>query len=162
MEKHFGCCRWVYNWALAKKIEVWKTEARTIGRYELDAILPILKRSKDTEWLSEVNAQSLQSEIVNLEMAYGRFFKDKKGFPKFKSKKKSRQRFQCPQRVSINFEARTISFPKIDAVNCIIDRQFKGNIKTVGSGNPFTLARRVSASYKFVILCSHSAAPTRR
>lgn len=128
--KHFGCCRWVWNWALSKKIETWKIKSKSISRYELDAMLPVLKKSIATAWLSEVNSQSLQHELVNLEMAYGKFFKEGKGFPKFKSKK-SRQRFQCPQTVSADFVAHTISFPKIGAVKAVIDRRFGGKIKTV-------------------------------
>jgi putative transposase len=130
MSKHFGCCRWIYNWALARKIELWKTDNRTIGRYELDATIPILKKSTETKWLSEVNAQSLQHELVNLEIAYKRFFKDNMGFPKFKSKK-GRQRFQCPQRVTMNFNDHTISFPKIGSIKSVVDRRFSGNIRTV-------------------------------
>lgn len=145
MSKHFGCCRWVYNWALAKKIESWKTESKTMGRYELCAMIPSLKDDPASEWLSEVNAQSLQHELVNLEMAYGRFFKEKKGFPKFKSKK-SRQRFQCPQRVSVDFETHKLSFPKIGEVKAIVDRKFDGKIKTV------TVSRDPSGKYYASVL----------
>lgn len=130
MSKHFGCCRWIYNWALEKKIESWKTEGKSLNRYELDAKLPMLKKTEETVWLSEVNAQSLQQELVSLEKAYRKFFKEGIGFPKFKSKK-NRQRFQCPQRVNVNFDAKTISFPKFGSIKAAISRQFDGQIKTV-------------------------------
>ena len=38
-------------------------------------------------WLKEVNSQSLQSANKNLDNAFTRFFREKKGFPRFKSKK---------------------------------------------------------------------------
>lgn len=130
MSKHFGCCRWVYNWALAKKIETWQTEKRSVSRYELDANLPKFKDNPETEWLSEVNSQSLQQELVSLEKAYTRFFREKNGFPRFKSKK-NRQRFQVPQRASVSFEDGTLSLPKFSSINAIFSRKFDGKIKTV-------------------------------
>lgn len=130
MSKHFGCCRWIYNWALAKKIEVWQAEKRSVSRYELDANLPKLKENHETEWLSEVNSQSLQQELVSLEKAYAQFFREKHGFPKFKSKK-NRQRFQVPQRASVSFEDETLSLPKFGPIRAVFSRKFDGKIKTV-------------------------------
>jgi transposase len=45
-----------------------------------------MKKHKETEWLKEVNSQSLQASLVNLDQAYTKFFREKVGFPKFKSK----------------------------------------------------------------------------
>ncbi len=35
LAKTFGCCRFVYNWALNLKIEVYKQEKKSIGNVEL-------------------------------------------------------------------------------------------------------------------------------
>jgi putative transposase len=145
MSKHFGCCRWVYNWALAKKIEIWQTEKRSISRYELDANLPKFKDNPETEWLSEVNSQSLQQELVSLEKAYSKFFREKKGFPKFKSKK-NRQRFQVPQRAAVSFEDGTLSLPKFGSISTVFSRIFDGKIKTI------TVSRDPSGKYFASIL----------
>ena len=152
MSKHFGCCRWVWNWALAKKIEIWQTDKRTIGRYELNAMLPMLKKSTETEWLAEVNSQSLQCEMVNLERAYSMFFKKKNRFPKFKSKK-NRQRFQCPQSVSIDYVTSIIYLPKIGNVKTVIDREFDGKIKTV------TVLREPSGKYFASVVIDEETVP---
>jgi transposase len=86
LAQHFGCVRWIYNWALAKKSAAWKDEKKTISRFDLSAELPKLKRAEGTEWLGEVTAQCLQQSLRCLDEAYQHFFKDKLGFPKFKRK----------------------------------------------------------------------------
>ena len=48
-------------------------------------LLPELKKEPETSFLKEVNSLSLQAAIRNLDSAYQRFFKEKKGLPKFKS-----------------------------------------------------------------------------
>ena len=92
--KTFGCCRFVYNWALNLKIEAYKQEKKSIGNVELTNRM---KRELKTEheWLGEVNSQALQSALRNLDTAYKNFFRDTHavGFPRFKSRK-NRQSFQ--------------------------------------------------------------------
>lgn len=45
-----------------------------------------LKKQEDTSWLSDVSSQSLESSVHNLDQAFTKFFREKKGFPNFKSK----------------------------------------------------------------------------
>ena len=35
LEKHFGCVRWIYNYALEKKIQIYKETKKSISRFEL-------------------------------------------------------------------------------------------------------------------------------
>jgi putative transposase len=62
---------------------------------------------------SDVNSQSLLNSLINLESAFTRFFREKKGFPNFKSKKNPLQSFQIPQHYTVDFETNTIKLPKI-------------------------------------------------
>lgn len=131
LAKTFGCCRFVYNWALNLKIETYKQEKKSIGNVELtNRMKSELKAAH--EWLSEVNSQSLQSALRNLDTAYKNFFRDTHavGFPKFKNRK-SRQSFQCPQHCSVDFGKGTISIPKAKDIPAVLHRRFKGTIKTV-------------------------------
>ncbi len=130
LEKHFGCVRWIYNWALAERIKAYQTEKKSISRFELQARIPAMKAAEETAWLAEVNAQSLQSALRNLDMAYACFFRKHNGFPRFKCKS-SAQSFQAPQRGSIDFEKRTLSVPKIFDIKFRDPRRFDGIIKTV-------------------------------
>ncbi|BCD55457.1 hypothetical protein AI2BBH_P550 (plasmid) [Alistipes indistinctus] len=99
--KTFGCCRFVYNWALNLKIEAYKDDKKSLGNVYLTNLLKSELKAQH-EWLSEVNSQSLQSALRNLDTAYKNFFRNTKtvGFPRFKSRK-SCQSFQCPQHCRI-------------------------------------------------------------
>lgn len=130
--RHIGCYRWVYNWGLATKIKEWTTNQKSLSKFDLSNMLPTLKKQKDTEWLKEVNSQTLQQALENLDSAYVRFFKEKKGFPKFKSKHKSKQSFRVPQHISVNEDITRLYIPKFkEGIKIVKDRKFKGEIKSV-------------------------------
>ena len=136
--KHFGCCRFLFNWGLAQKTQAWQESKKRLSRYDLDKQLPKLKKQPETEWLSEVNSQALQQSLVQLELAFDKFFKEKKGYPRFKSKH-GPQNFSCPQNVKVS--ETSISLPKIGAVRAVISRLFEGQIKTV------TVSRTATGQY---------------
>lgn len=144
LAKHFGCARYIYNWALSSKIKAYETEKKTENFISLGNKLPELK--KEFEWLKEVNSQSLQSALKNVDNAFKRFFKEKKGFPKFKSKKRRRDSFHAPQFGEINWEDGTISVPKLKNISAVLSRRFNGKIKTV------TISKTPSGKYFASIL----------
>lgn len=128
LNKHFGSCRFIYNWALDMRKKAYENEKSTIKRTELqEALLPL---KKEKEWLKEINSQSLQATLFHLDNAYKKFFREKSGFPRFKSKH-NRQSFECPQNVKVDFEQSKISFPKIGWVKLEQSRIFEGTVKTV-------------------------------
>lgn len=129
--KTFGCCRFVYNWALNLKIEAYKQEKESIGNVELTNRMKSELKAEH-EWLSEVNSQSLQSALRNLDSAYTNFFRKTKtvGFPRFKSRR-DRQSFLCPQHCRVDFEKGTITIPKAKDISAVPHRKFKGMVKTV-------------------------------
>lgn len=129
--KTFGCCRFVYNWALNLKIEAYKQDKKSVTYKEVqDRMVNELK--KENQWLTEVNSQALLSSIRNLDTAYKNFFRATHvvGFPKFKSRK-SKQSFQCPQHCSVDFVNGSISIPKAKDIPAVLHRRFKGAVKTV-------------------------------
>ena len=131
LAKTFGCCRFVYNWALNLKIEAYRQEKKSIGNIELTNRMKS-KLKAEHEWLGEVNSQALQSSLRNLDTAYKNFFRDTHavGFPKFKSRK-NHQSFQCPQHCRVDFEKGTITIPKAKDIPAVLHRKFKGTVKTV-------------------------------
>ena len=86
-EKSFGCTRFIYNWALNLRIEAYQKDKTKIGWVDLCKRMTQLKKEEETLWLNEVSNQSLQCSIRNMDSAFVKFFRDKKGFPKYKSKK---------------------------------------------------------------------------
>src|SRR3990167_7071209 len=132
IHKHLGCARWIYNHALDTKIKSYKETGKSPSRFAIQATLPQLKKAEDTQWLSEVNSQTLQASLENLDKAFTRFFKEKKGFPKFKSKHDNRQSFSVPQSTEIDFEGGKLFIPKLKSgISIVLHRTFEGKAKTV-------------------------------
>lgn len=129
LEKHFGCTRFIWNWALGKKMETYQKDKTNISRYELQAELPKMKKG-DQPWLSEVGSLSIQSKLEDLDKAYTSFFRHKNKYPNFKSKK-NRQSFRIPQNTKIDFENRKVIIPKfLEGIKCKYDRQFDGIVSS--------------------------------
>nr|WP_246589354.1 transposase [Methanofollis formosanus] len=125
--KHIHACRFVYNNSLEQKIRAYEQEGRKLSCFDLNNRLPALK--DEHPWLKDVNSQSLQSANKNLDNAFTRFFREKKGFPRFKSKKNPLQSFQVPQSYSVDFDQRWIKLPKISKIRTIFHRVFTGKMK---------------------------------
>lgn len=101
IEKHFGACRFFYNYCLGKKIHSYEVTGKSLSRFTLNRYRTILRKDPNYEWMKEINAQALGMELNNLESAYSRFFKEKKGFPKFKSKHHDKPSFTAEQGTEI-------------------------------------------------------------
>lgn len=126
---HFGACRFVYNWALEQKIEMYKQTKKSMSRFDLQKIL-VREIKPSHDWLKKVNSQSLLSSLMNLEAGFTKFFREKEGFPKFKSKKNPVQSFQIPQHYIVDFEMGIVRLPKIGEVKAVFHRCFEGTPKT--------------------------------
>lgn len=130
LEKHFGAARWVYNWCLNRKIAEYTNTKKTLSKYDLMKEVTSLKSNPNTAWLKEINAQSLECAVANLDSAYTRFFREKKGFPKFKSKKKSKLAATFRQGNSISENKLKVAKFK-EGIRCKFHRTFVGEIRTV-------------------------------
>ena len=83
-----------------------------LSAFDLMKQLTDYKKQDDVKWLNEVNSQSLQQSIRNVESAFTRFFREKKGFPNFK-KKHGKQSCKFTASVQIDFENKKIKLPNI-------------------------------------------------
>lgn len=129
LEKHFGCVRFVWNWALGKKMEAYQKDKTNISRYELQAELPKMKKGEQP-WLSEVGSLSIQSKLEDLDKAYTSFFKKKVSYPKFKCKRND-QKFRIPQNTKVDFGKGKVIIPKfLGGIKCVFDRTFEGDISS--------------------------------
>jgi putative transposase len=124
--KHIGSSRFVYNLALETKNAAYLGSKHNFSPFDLIKQLPDLK--KECEWLKEVNSQSLQQSIQNMDIAFKKFFKGA-GFPKFKSKHRGKQSFSIPQNVIV--ENNLLIIPKFkEGINIVLHREIKGTIKS--------------------------------
>jgi putative transposase len=127
LNKHFGSIRFVYNHFLNERKTEYETNKNSINYYDNAKSLTELKKDDNYSWLKEINSQSLQDSLKNLETAYKNFFRFNKGFPRFKSKH-GKNSFTVPQSVKLN--KNELSIPKFkEPIKVIIDRTFNGLIK---------------------------------
>jgi len=139
----FGCARFVYNQALALKINRWEEYKENLSIIEISKMLTFWKKTDERAFLKDANAQGLQQSLRHLDSAYRKFFKEKKGFPKFK-KKSDKQSYSVVGSVSVSYSK--IKFPKIGLLNCRGLRRFCGEIKTA------TISKNPAGQY-FVSFC---------
>ena len=132
MQRTFGCCRFIYNYYLAKRIAAYKTDKTTLGYKACSADMTALK--KQLPWLGEVDSTALQSSLRDLDNAYKNFFRrvkqgEKPGFPQFKSKRRSRRSYKS-KRVGANIKVLegAVQLPKLGRVKCRVSRKVKGRI----------------------------------
>lgn len=88
MIKSCGLARWSYNYGLQRKIEHYEKTKENISARVIRKEITTMKRSNEYKWISECSAKVYDQSLIYLEQAFKNFFKFKKGFPKYKSKKK--------------------------------------------------------------------------
>ena len=115
LNKTLGCYRFVYNHMLALKQEAYKSDKTNLGLCELSKYFHgTLLNDEQYAWLKEVNTKVTHEAIRQMLSAYNNFFKQHKGFPKFKSKKDKQSALFSLQAISRcnTFETRHISLTK--------------------------------------------------
>lgn len=143
LNKHIGACRFVYNLALETKQTAYAGYKVNLNCFDLIKQIPELK--KECEWLKEINSQSLQQPIRNLDNAFTRFFKGQGNFPNFK-KKSNGGSFNIPQNVSL--ENSKLIIPKFKkGIDIVLHRPIKGEIRQA------TISRTPTGKYFVSILC---------
>ncbi|GII24077.1 RNA-guided endonuclease InsQ/TnpB family protein [Planosporangium mesophilum] len=90
LTRTFGCVRLVYNKALHARTSAWNTERRIITYGETSALLTQWKRDADLAFLGEVSCVPLQQALRHLQAGFAAFFAKRAGYPRFKSRKRSR------------------------------------------------------------------------
>ena len=88
LNKVIGSYRFVYNHMLARKQEAYKSDKTNLGLKELSKYFHgELLNDEEYQWLKEQNTKVMKQSIRQMLSAYDKFFKEHKGFPKFKSKR---------------------------------------------------------------------------
>ena len=133
LAKHFGSCRFVWNYFLNERKEFYlknkeEIEAKRIkgclNYYDNAKELTQLKQKEEYKWLNECNSQSLQSCLKHLDGAYKMFFRKTHKFPNFKNKH-HKQSFTIPQ--FFKLENKKIYFPKFkDGIKVKEHRKLEG------------------------------------
>lgn len=87
----FGCVRLVWNRMLESRTTAWRTQRRSINYSESSALLTEWKKTDELAFLNEVSSVPLQQSLRHLHTAFQNFWGKQSGYPRFKSRKKSRR-----------------------------------------------------------------------
>ena len=151
LNKHFGSVRYVYNYFLNQRMSQYKETKKSDNYLAQANALTKLKKEEKTNWLKEINSQTLQSALKNLEVAYLNFFRGNAKFPRFKSRK-HKNSFRVPQ--SVNVEDEKIYIPKFkDGIKINQHREFNGKIRQC------TFSRSSTGKYYVSILVNTTHNP---
>ena len=155
--KILGCYRFVYNHMLARKQEAYKSDKTNIGLTELSKYFHHeLIKDELYQWLKEQNTKVMQQSIRQMLTAYDKFFKERKGFPKFKSKRDkqsalfpigaiSKKNTFDTRKISLTTKLKNISFRCSDLYHKRLQK-YKDNIRSA------TLSKTKSGCYLLSIL----------
>ncbi|NDI34758.1 IS200/IS605 family element RNA-guided endonuclease TnpB [Chengkuizengella sediminis] len=138
LAKTFGCCRFVYNQILARKIDLYKNSRKSISKTDCNNYC---NRELKNEfiWLKEVDKFALTNAIYDLDTAYQNFFREIKngnknqGLPKFKSKRNRYYSYKTNftnNNIKVDFENNRVQLPKLKWISCKLHRQFDGVIQS--------------------------------
>lgn len=147
IQKTFGCTRFIYNYYLNKRKELYENDKTTFTYNMCSKDLTQLK--KELIWLKEPDKDSLQKALKDLDMAYQKFFKERTGYPKFKSKKNRHKSYRtsCTNN-NICFENRHIKLPKLGLIK-VRDKQIpQGRILNA------TISQESNGHYYCSICCT--------
>ena len=124
LSKFFGCVRYIYNWGLNAKTSAYKENGKAVGYMQLAHELTKLKQDNEHQWLNECTTEALQQSLRCLDKAFTAFFRKKANYPKFKSKKHTRDSAKFINSVHFDFENWTVKLPKIGKVKLCMNRTF--------------------------------------
>jgi len=155
LAKHFGANRFVFNHYLNSRKESYLGEdKKSLNYYDNANDLTQLKKDENFNWLKEINSQSLQSSIRNLDTAYNKFFRKQTKFPRFKSKY-DRQSFKIPQNVLI--KDNKLNIPKFkEGIKINLHQEIEGKISFA------TISKSATDKYYVSITCEVNHKPFRK
>lgn len=130
MQRFAGCCRFVWNKALALEKEAYNETGKRNSYNKLAEFLCGWKKEDDTSFLAEAHSQILQQSLKDLDKAYQNFFQKRAGLPRFK-KKGVHDSFRYPQGFKLDESNSRIFLPKIGYVRYRKSRNTEGVAKNV-------------------------------
>ena len=124
MIKHINCARYIWNYMLELQQARYKNGEKHLSRFDMIKTLTTLKNDGEHKWLRDVLSATLQSVCGDLSAAYRSFFNKSAGYPKFKSKKKSKQSYPL-RSDGMYFSKKKVYINKIGAVKYKSDMTFR-------------------------------------
>ncbi len=86
LARTFGCCRFVYNWALRQRTDAFFQRGERLYYNQLAVMLTELKKQEEAAWLAFVSSVPLQQSLRHLDTAFRNFFEGRAEYPTFHKK----------------------------------------------------------------------------
>lgn len=133
LSKFFGCTRYIYNWGLNIRTSAYKENGKSIGYIQLAHELTKLKQDDEHQWLNECTTEALQQSLRCLDKAFTAFFRKKADYPRFKTKKHTKDSVKFVNSVHFDFENWTVKLPKLGKVKMCKNRTFDQSVCKQGT-----------------------------
>lgn len=162
----FGCCRYVWNKALEAAVHEYKQYLEmpkdtlkselikpNVSGYGFVNRLPAMRTNPETPWLSDVSSVALQQTMLHLGAAFTRFFKEKRGYPKFK-KKHGKQSFSL-MKTAFTLGQSGFFIAKCETpIKVVFSRQLPSEPSSL------TISRTAAGKYYVSFICEYQPAKT--
>lgn len=146
LNKTFGSTRFIWNQMLDEIKSTYESTGKTVKPTPA-------KYKKEYEWLKEVDSLALANVQLQINAAFKNFFRDKKvGYPKFKSKHKSRKSYTTNMvNNNIKIDGSYLTLPKVGKIKTSFHRAIPDDyaIKSV------TVSKEPSGEYYASILVEY-------
>lgn len=162
LAKIFGNCRFIYNHLLSKCIEDYQTYLGDKQNRERPNVTGIglcyhvteWKHLPEYHWLKDSPAQVIQQPAHHLAAAFMKFFKEKKGYPRYKSK-------HGQQSVTFTTQSYTLTGKVFKTAKCDMpyDVRWSRDLPTDRPG-PCTITKTPSGKYFVSFMCEFTPEKT--
>ena len=145
MNAALSACRFVYNWAVEDRVNLWSYCKTSTNFYDQSGYLKVLKVKN--AWLGAVHAHLLQEALRRVDRAFAAFFQGHKnghGHPRFKGAGWYDSFTFKEWGNGCAFDGSRLFLSKIGRVRVVLHRKIVGSIKTA------TIKRRVDGWYVFL------------
>ena len=125
IDKTIDSCRYIYNHMLARNKKAYARRKEHLPYYDMQNLLPNMKEY--LPWLKESDSQALKYACRQVNKAFDGFFKKRTNFPKFHSKRTSRQSYTTTNKATIDYnpDERKVKLPFLGWMPCSDNRILK-------------------------------------
>ena len=131
-----GCCRFVFNRALALERQRFERKEKHLGYAALCKELTTWRHAAGTEFLAAAPIHPLQQALKDLDRAYRNFFESRANLPRFKKKgRHDAFRYPDPKQFAVDDRHGRVKLPKLGWV------RYRKSRPVVGTPKQLTISR---------------------
>ena len=155
LSRTFGCVRLVYNRALELRTATWYRERRRVSYAETSALLTSWKAEEELAFLREVSSVPLQQALRHLQAAFSAFFDKRARYPRFKSRKRSRQSAEYTRSAFRWCDGRIYLAKMHEPLSIVWSRPLPGGV----APSTVTVSRDAAGRWFVCLLCETTVEP---